>query len=293
MLSVVPDIHADADRLRRTLAMINPEDRIVFLGDLIDAGANVAYPSDRDVLEAAEGLITSGRAIGVMGNHELNAILFHWQGSGRPLRPHSKKNQNQHQSFITDFGISTPVAERWTKWFLKCLPLWRDVHGLRVAHAYWGEEQIRLIADRRPNGLLAESDIPEIAEGKSPFAEAVKLIVSGPELRLPNGYRFTDIYGQKRDEVRIAWWEGGDVLWKEVALSVSDRDELPEGYVPVESLTNLRPAVGPVLFGHYKISGEPRLLHETTACLDFPQAPCFYRWRGEDVLSAGNMVRVL
>jgi hypothetical protein len=293
MLSVVPDIHADADRLRRTIATINPGDMIVFLGDLIDAGAGVANPSDRDVLEAAEGLITSGRAIGVMGNHELNAIQFHWQGSGGPLRPNSKKNRNQHQSFIEEFGISTPVAERWTKWFLKCLPLWRDIDGLRVTHAYWGEEQIRIIADRRPNGLLAESDIPEITEGKSQFAKAVKMIVSGPELRLPDGYRFTDIYGYKRDEVRIAWWEDGDVLWKEAALSVSNPDELPEGNVPVGSLTKLRPAVGPVLFGHYKISGEPRLLHKNTACLDFPQAPCFYRWRGEDVLTADNMVRVL
>ena len=108
MLSVIPDIHADADRLRRTLAMVDPADGIIFLGDLIDAGAGVAKPSDCGVLEAAHGMIASGRALGIMGNHELNAILFHRQGPGGPLRAHSDKNRHQHKASSGHSALPLP-----------------------------------------------------------------------------------------------------------------------------------------------------------------------------------------
>lgn len=292
MISVIPDIHADAQRLRKTLAMIDPADRIVFLGDLIDAGSAVVNPSDHEVLETAHELIASGKALGIMGNHELNAILFHRQGPNGPLRQHSDKNRQQHESFLTTFGIATPEASRWTNWFLEALPLWREIDGLRLTHAYWGEEQIRLISKRRPDGFLTESDILEIGEGRSAFAEAVKLLVSGPELPLPDEYRITDSYGRPRYEVRVAWWMDGEVPWKKAAQSVVNMDELPEGDVPADALANLRPDGGPVLFGHYKIVGNPRILNGTAACLDFPEVPCFYRWRGEDVVSEDNLVVV-
>lgn len=148
MLAVIPDIHGDADRLGRTLGSVHSSDRLIFLGDLIDAGSSVTGPSDREVLEMVHGLIGSGRALGIMGNHELNAILFHRQGPDGPLRAHSDKNRDQHQSFIKAFGIGTPEAIRWTSWFLETFPLWREIDGLRVVHAYWGEEQIRTVNRR-------------------------------------------------------------------------------------------------------------------------------------------------
>jgi hypothetical protein len=120
----------------------------------------------------------------------------------------------------------------------------------------------------------------------------VKLLVSGPELSLPKGYRIADNSGYLRHEVRVAWWIAGAVPWKEAALSVLDVDELPEGNVPADALANLRPDGGPVLFGHYKIAGNPRILNGTAACLDFPEVPCFYRWRGETLVSEDNLVRV-
>lgn len=292
MLAVIPDIHGDEDRLNRTLAMVEPSNRMVFLGDLIDAGSSVSRPSDREVLERVHGLIGSGRAVGIMGNHELNAILFHRMGPDGWLRAHSDKNQHQHGSFIKAFGIATPEALRWTSWFLESLPLWREIDGLRVAHAYWGEAQIQLISGRRPNGFLTESDIVEIGEGKSDFAQAVKLLVSGPELPLPKGYHITDNSGYQRHDVRVAWWWNGTATWREAALSVVNLDELPEGFMPADTLANLRPCVGPVLFGHYKVAGDPRILNGMAACLDFPDAPCFYRWHGESRFLDDNLVQV-
>ncbi|MCZ0964120.1 hypothetical protein [Paracoccus benzoatiresistens] len=50
------------------------------------------------------GLFDAG-AVAVMGNHELNAILFH-----RGLRADSKKNRDQNRSFVEAFGFATPEA---------------------------------------------------------------------------------------------------------------------------------------------------------------------------------------
>jgi hypothetical protein len=62
--------------------------------------------------------------------------------------------------------------------------------------------------------------------------------------------------------------------------------------LPADALMNLRPDRGPVLFGHYKVAGNPRILDSTAACLDFPEAPSFYRWCGEAVVSEDNLVSV-
>lgn len=86
MLAVIPDIHADPDRLARSLAGASDR-RIAFLGDLIDANAHQEHRDDRAVLNQARALIDSGRAIGILGNHEMNAIRFHrFHPDGTPLR---------------------------------------------------------------------------------------------------------------------------------------------------------------------------------------------------------------
>jgi hypothetical protein len=126
MITVIPDIHADLQRLEATLGVVDGP--LAFLGDFIDGGGQGAC--DRTVLTRVRGLIDDG-AVAVMGNHELNAILFH-----RGLRADSDKNRDQHRSFLEAFGFATPEALAWTDWFLT-LPLWLDLGGLRLAHACW------------------------------------------------------------------------------------------------------------------------------------------------------------
>ena len=72
----IPDIHADPQRLRSSLEAAG-DGPLTFLGDFIDAGQAVEAPDDRAVLEEVRDLIEAGRARAVMGNHELNAILYH------------------------------------------------------------------------------------------------------------------------------------------------------------------------------------------------------------------------
>ncbi|RKF13080.1 metallophosphoesterase [Roseovarius spongiae] len=291
--NVIPDIHADIKRLENTLEQLGNDAPIAFLGDFIDAGKNANRSDDAAVLTLVRNLIDDQNAVAVMGNHELNAILFHTLGEdGAPLRERSEKNTDQHRSFIRQFGVSTPQAQVWADWFLT-LPLWHELDGLRLVHAYWGQAEIDLIEKRRPNGVLAVEDLAEIAAEETAFAKAVKALTNGPEMRLPAGVRFHDFKGYPRDHVRIAWWRSGARSWREAALSVTDLDELPDEPFPENGVVPLYPPDGPpVLTGHYKMTGAPCIETPRAACLDYPDTPCAYLWRGEPELCQDNLVTI-
>ena len=233
------------------------------------------------MLARVKALVEEGRALTVMGNHELNAILYHTAGSdGRPLRTHSTKNAAQHESFLETFGVMTGEAKLWTDWFLT-LPLWLDLGGLRIVHACWSQKAIDLIAERRPDGRLCPEDLPEIAAESSEFGRAAKMLVSGPELKLPDGRVFHDSKGHPRTEVRIAWWRPDARNWQDTALSVPNREELPCREVPQDGMIEFYPAdAPPVLVGHYKLTGRPGIEGPSAACLDYPCEPCIYHWSG-------------
>lgn len=280
MITVIPDIHADPQRLEATLAAVDGP--LAFLGDFIDGGQGAC---DRTVLTRVRGLIDAG-ALSVMGNHELNAILFH-----RGLRADSKKNRNQHHSFIEAFGFATPEALAWTDCFMT-LPLWLDLDGLRLAHACWSIPDIATVTARRPDGRLQDSDLAEIGAESTPFGRAVKRIVSGPEVTLPAGHSFLDHKGHPRTEVRLAWWRNDAKTYRAAALSVPNVMALPDIPLPAGVAAEIYPAdAAPVLVGHYKMAGTPHA-SGNAASIDYPKAPCAYFWSGEEELAAEKLIRI-
>jgi len=290
MFTIIPDIHADWKRLEASLSMASGT-RPAFLGDFIDAPKkDREQADDRRVLQRVRGLLDANQAIAIMGNHELNAILFHRVGeNGQPLRKRSEKNSDQHASFIRDFGIGTPEALEWTEWFLDALPLWHDRDGPRLIHACWSEPEIALIRERRPDGRLRLDDLSEIADESTAFGRAVKLITSGREATLPEGASFLDKGGHRRHEVRLAWWRQ-DKTWRSAALSVPDRGCLPDSPLPEAITTPAHPEAGPPVFvGHYKMDGAPRVESENVLCLDYPDTPCVYRWSGERQIDSARL----
>ena len=54
---VIPDIHADPTRLDATLSYLGSDNKLAFLGDLIDAGGKVNAPDDGAVLNRVRALI--------------------------------------------------------------------------------------------------------------------------------------------------------------------------------------------------------------------------------------------
>jgi hypothetical protein len=276
-LNIVPDIHADPRRLTETLSALGSDVRLAFLGDFIDGKAGAA--DDAAVLDRVRVEVEGG-APAVMGNHELNAVLFHLEGDRGPYRERSDKNLRQHASFVAQFGTGTRAALDWVDWFLT-LPLWLDLGDLRLVHAYWDDHLIEAISERRPDARIQREDLQEIADEATPFGRAVKLLLTGPEVRLPKGYSFQDKAGHERRHVRIAWWRSEAKSWGDAALSVATPERLPDGEVSDSPDISFYPQdAKPVLVGHYKMGGQPRIEGPNAACLDYPDTPCAYRWRG-------------
>src|SRR6056297_1711639 len=98
MTDLIGDIHGHADELKELLLKLgyqknngtysHPERKVLFVGDYIDRG-----PKIRETLQIVKSMVASGNAIALMGNHEYNALCFHFQDneSGH-LRKHSIKN---------------------------------------------------------------------------------------------------------------------------------------------------------------------------------------------------------
>lgn len=303
---IIPDIHADIGRLTQTLSSLgyaaggeawaHPEGRIAaFLGDFIDMGR-----ANRSVLTLVRAMCDQGHAVAIMGNHELNALLYHRSGQNADgtndgfMRAHSAKNRDQHLTFLDEFRVGHPDTNEMMDWFLS-LPLFLDLGGLRLVHACWDDARVATIMDRRPSGLLAWDDLQEIAleNAASGFAEAVLTTLKGPEAELPAPHHFHDIKGHRRTALRLKWWQSGAMTWRDAALSVPAPETLPA--TPIEGEVAFRAysaEAKPVFFGHYKRLGTPTIDAPNAVCLDYPRATCAYRWAGEVRLEAQNLVLI-
>lgn len=244
-------------------------------------------------------MVDLGTAVAVMGNHELNALHYHAKGDNwlgvddGYMRAHVAKNTRQHETFLEEYPIGSDAAQEVMDWFLT-LPLFLDLDGIRLVHACWDAAHIDLVKRRRPNGRLVTGDLQEVALEQTEFAWAVVNLVKGPEAQLPEECGFHDYHDVRRTKVRIKWWAEPGGTWRNATLSVKDPTELPEtsieGLIDVTLYAQDAP---PVFFGHYKRHGRPKEPDaRNVMCLDYPKAPCAYRWNGERALSAENLVTI-
>ena len=297
MLDIIPDIHGRADRLEAALRALGYAERngawrargrtALFLGDLIDGRAS----EEARTLSIVRAMVEAGTARCLMGNHELNAIHYHWpKDEGGPLRPHDEKNWEQHAAFLAEHPLGSPEAREAIDWMM-ALPLAVEIEDLRAVHACWSEDAIVTI---RKHGEVHESDgaralhlgrealraaampTKKQKEGgavPTPLAHATETALKGPEVPLPDGASFRDKTGHERHDVRIAWWREGARTYRDAAISVPpDRMErIPD--VPLASSVPIYPAdAPPVVFGHYWMTwpGDLTLPQAPNAlCLDF------------------------
>ena len=102
MIDFIGDIHGHAVELEELLLKLgyskskgiysHPARKVLFIGDYIDRG-----PQIRETLQIVKGMVDNGNAIALMGNHEYNALCFHFQETeGGHLRKHLIKNIIQH-----------------------------------------------------------------------------------------------------------------------------------------------------------------------------------------------------
>ena len=299
---IVGDIHGHAAKLQRLLRRLGYEERdgiyrhasrqLIFVGDFIDRG-----PEIRRTLQIARAMVDAGTARAVMGNHELNALLYHTKGpDGEWLRPHNEKNTDQHQATLDQIALSDPVEWKdWLNWMLK-LPLWLDLGSCRVVHAAWDDESVKTLGTQ---DTLTKRNLAKVGDRPTPEGNAVNFLLKGPEYKLGDGTLFVDKQGFARTSVRAKWWIPirPGMTHAEAAMPAGEiRGEggVPDG-VSLPGYSKEAPAI---FFGHYWFAPEEikAPLASNVACLDYSAGNggplVAYRFDGEAILKPDKFVAV-
>lgn len=313
---IIGDVHGCATKLEQLLgdlgyakdehtgAYRHPERRAVFVGDLIDRG-----DEQLRVLEIVLRMVERGSAQIVMGNHEFNAIAYHTEHperSGEYLRPHTPKNQAQHQEFLDQ--VAGEQREHYIEWF-KTLPLWLDLTELRVVHACWHDESMKVVERELGSNRFSTTDQLVRASTKGhPLYDAVEVLLKGPEISLVDRGlpAYLDEDGHRRTDARIRWWNESATTLRDLAemgstLTTEDGTAYPEIHdiaVPADERSFVYTDRVPVFYGHYWRVGTPEHPMDWTAhtaCVDFSAVRggtlMAYRWSpGESHIRLENYV---
>ena len=265
--------------------------KVIFVGDFIDRG-----PKIRETLQLVKTMVEKGSALAVMGNHEYNAICYHTKDkNGNYLREHTPGNTYEHKRTLEEFTRSPGEFDEYIQWF-KSLPLYLELDGLRVIHAYWSINHIRNLKRMAKLYSNQEDFINRSAIKSNIEYNIVDELLKGKEIELPNDISFVDKNGIIRNKARVRWWLQPDHLtFKNYALGGEFPDTpLPQNFT--ESLEYYNPADVPVFFGHYWFEGPVKLATTNSCCLDFSVAGggklAAYRWDGEKQLDNNKLVYV-
>jgi hypothetical protein len=297
MCDIIGDIHGHADRLVELLTLLgyeradgtfaHRERTVVFLGDFIDRG-----PKIREVLEIVRKMIEKGKALAVMGNHELNALAFHTPDNGSTsefLRPHTEKNVHQHSKTLDQ--VPADELAGYLKWF-RTLPMWLDLDGLRIVHACWDPHHFRVIQDALDEHRGVNDAFLQLAcKHGNPLFKSVEAVLKGKELKLPDGLSFHDKDGHVRKHFRTRWYKptAGETVRTYAFQSDAVDCDQPVETIATAAARPYPPGDKPVFIGHYWLRAEtPAILADNVACVDYSVAKggflCAYRWNGEKIL---------
>lgn len=201
---VIGDVHGCADKLEALLAHLgyrcedgvyrHPSRQAVFVGDLVDRGHGQLR-----VLQIVKAMVDAGTARITMGNHEFNAIAYATRDprvDGQFLRPHTEKNANQHRAFVDQLtGLQQAEYIQWFRTF----QLWLDLGGLRVVHACWHAESMKLVErELGSNSFVSDYQLARASSKGDPLYEAVEILLKGPEIAVEPPYLDKDAIEETR-----------------------------------------------------------------------------------------------
>lgn len=303
MVDLIGDIHGHADKLEELLlklgykkrdgAYSHPNRKVLFVGDYIDRGLQI-----RETLFIVKSMVDKGNAVALMGNHEYNALCFHFQESeGGHLRKHSIKNIIQHYETLKQFQNRQKEYEEYLEWF-KTLPLYYETDTFKAVHACWDNNNIEYLKKTLVNDRLTDDLIHQSVKRGTELNEAIDQTLKGKEMKIPEGICFTDKDGTERNEIRIKWWEDPSEMTYR-SISVEPLEILPVQPIKLSELKSLdfyRDDDKKVFFGHYWLRGEPSLYKDNICCLDYSVAKggklVAYRLNGECSLDRRNLTYV-
>ena len=303
MVDFIGDIHGYVDKLIELLEKLgysikngvynHPARKVLFIGDYIDRG-----PKIRETLKLVRQMVESDNAIALMGNHEYNALCFHYEErEGGHLRKHSIKNIIQHYQTLRQFQNWQSEYDDYLEWF-KTMPLYYETDEFRAVHAGWDSNNISLLRLVLKNDRLNETLIHQSVIKDNEIYRIIDETLKGKEIRMPLGLSFHDKDDTERTKIRIKWWEDPvQSTFREI--SVISLGNLPESPMDISLLHNIsyyHKDEKPVFFGHYGLNGQPDLFRKNVCCLDYGVAKkgflVAYRFDGEKELSNDKFIFV-
>ena len=301
---IIGDVHGEYDTLVSLLRELSYEEKagvwqhadrkVIFLGDFIDRA-----PKQKAVLDLVIPMVKAGHALAVMGNHEFNALAFHTQtADGRAwLRPRNNKNIKQHIAFLNEY-LGEPELLEQALDFFRSLPMWLELDGLRIIHACWDQTIIDRLNKKHAGPALTPELLALASTKGTTEYDDVETLLKGKEQPLPKGRSFNDKDGNRREAIRVKWWDKDAVSYQDAYLGPeAARSSIPDQPTNGAHLIEYANESPPVVLGHYWMTGEPVPLASNVACVDYSVAReggklVAYQWQGEQTLIPEHFVSV-
>lgn len=304
MYDIIGDVHGQATLLKKLLKQLgyqktsgffkHPERKAIFVGDFTNRGSEI-----RQTLQIVRQMVEGGSAFAILGNHEINNILYHLKNEIR--EPILNKIGKRYVSVTQTILEFKPYPEEWKemrKW-LRTLPLFLEFDGLRIIHAYWSDANIEVIKEQLPAGKIPRQVFRNLVlEPKSALSQAILQSTRGIYMILPPDLKIYDHRNRFHRFFRVKWWQSPKGLtfsdW-----SFESKFHLPHYTIPPEIYPEFEiypDDAPPVFFGHYCRGKGPHVITPNICCVDAcvtsRQTLAAYRWNGEMALSADNLVIV-
>lgn len=159
-VDIVGDIHGEItafdallERLGYTPDGRHPQGcRLVFLGDLVDRGAD--SPA---VVERVAEMVEAGRAQCVLGNHELNLLREDRKEGNGWFWPAESDHDIANGKFEESARATGSQRRHFARWF-DTLPVALERPDLRVVHACWQGDAIQRLRDSTVPASQAYAD---------------------------------------------------------------------------------------------------------------------------------------
>jgi hypothetical protein len=300
---IIGDVHGYATLLKKLLKTMgysrtdgiwqHPERKAIFIGDFINRG-----PEIREAIQIVRQMTEAGFALTILGNHEYRAILYHIKDKdGMYMSRHISGNRNQIQKTLTAFKGFENEWRDHLRWF-RSLPFFLDLGEIRIAHAFWNDEDISYLRNFLPDGRLKKSFLRSIHEKQHPAAAIIYRMLKGLEYRCPQDLILKCSKGMSRKLFTINWWESPTgKTFREI--SFGNKFILPSYHIPPELAPVFDPYTPdqPIVFiGHYCLSEGAVIVQNNICCIDScvdtTSILSAYRWNGETVLTSENILTV-
>ena len=299
MYDIIGDVHGHASLLKKMLLELgyvktasgyaHPERKAVFVGDFINRG-----PQIRKTIRTIRTMVENQHAMTILGNHEINSIISYTKNKQDVFT----KNDVSELKTINAFREQPDEWDSHIKW-LRTLPLFLELDGIRIVHACWWDEAADFIRTNLPPGKIKKEVFRNLSKNQeAALSRYIWTLVKGLQFTMPGDIKIKNNKGVCPRTFRMRWWE--DPAGKTFEqLSFESKYQLPDYTIPPQIVPESLPYPDDapvVFFGHYCRVNGPHIIKPNICCLDTcingSKTLLAYRWNGERQLEEANLVRI-